>query len=46
MRSEMEKFQQDLLESVQQMRRGEAARVTEVKSDWEGKVAWPQDATK
>lgn len=31
MPSEMKKFQQDLLESVQQMRRGEAARVTKVK---------------
>jgi putative transcriptional regulator len=31
MRSEMEKFQQDLLESVRQMRRGQAARITQVK---------------
>ena len=31
MPSEMKKFQQDLLESVRQMRRGEAARVTKVK---------------
>ena len=31
MPSEMEKFQRDLLESVQQMRRGQAARVTKVK---------------
>lgn len=30
MPSEMQKFQQDLLESVRQMRRGEAARVTKV----------------
>lgn len=30
MPSDMERFQNDLLESVQQMRRGEAARVTEV----------------
>lgn len=30
MPSDMKKFQQDLLESVQQMRRGEAARVTKV----------------
>ena len=30
MPSEMKKFQQDLLASVQQMRRGEAARVTKV----------------
>ncbi len=28
---EMEKFQQDLLESVRQMRRGQAARTTKVK---------------
>ena len=31
MPSEIEKFQRDLLESVQQMRRGQAARVTKVK---------------
>ena len=31
MPSEMKKFQSDLLESVKQMRRGEAARVTKVK---------------
>ncbi len=31
MPSEMEKFQSDLLESVKQMRRGKAARVTKVK---------------
>ncbi|MES2944319.1 MAG: helix-turn-helix domain-containing protein [Pseudomonadota bacterium] len=31
MPSEMEKFQQDLLESVRQMKRGEAARSTQVK---------------
>ena len=31
MASEMRKFQNDLLESVKQMRRGEAARVTKVK---------------
>lgn len=31
MPSEMKKFQQDLLESVRQMRRGQAARVTRVK---------------
>jgi putative transcriptional regulator len=31
MPSEMKKFQQDLLESVRQMRRGQAARVTKVK---------------
>ena len=31
MPSEMKKFQQDLLESVRQMRRGEAARVTKIK---------------
>jgi putative transcriptional regulator len=31
MPSEMEKFQSDLLESVKQMRRGQAARVTKVK---------------
>lgn len=31
MPSEMEKFQLDLLESVKQMRRGQAARVTKVK---------------
>ena len=31
MASEMRKFQNDLLESVRQMRRGEAARVTKVK---------------
>lgn len=31
MPSEMKKFQQDLLESVHQMRRGQAARVTRVK---------------
>ena len=31
MPSEVEKFQEDLLESVKQMRRGQAARVTEVK---------------
>lgn len=30
MPSEIEKFQQDLLESVKQMRRGEAARTTRV----------------
>lgn len=30
MSSEMEKFQKDLLESVQQMKRGKAARVMEV----------------
>lgn len=31
MPSELQKFQADLLESVKQMRRGEAARVTKVK---------------
>jgi putative transcriptional regulator len=31
MPSEMKKFQQDLLESVQQMKRGQAARITKVK---------------
>ena len=31
MPSELKKFQQDLLESVRQMRRGQAARVTKVK---------------
>jgi putative transcriptional regulator len=31
MPSELEKFQADLLQSVKQMRRGEAARVTKVK---------------
>ena len=31
MPSEVEKFQQDLLESVRQMRKGQAARVTKVK---------------
>jgi putative transcriptional regulator len=31
MPSEMKKFQTDLLESVRQMRRGQAARVTKVK---------------
>lgn len=31
MPTEIEKFQADLLESVRQMRRGEAARVTKVK---------------
>jgi len=31
MPSEVKKFQQDLLESVRQMRRGQAARVTRVK---------------
>jgi putative transcriptional regulator len=31
MHSELEKFQADLLESVKQMRRGQAARVTKVK---------------
>ena len=31
MPSDMKKFQQDLLESVRQMRRGEVARVTKVK---------------
>jgi len=31
MPSEMKKFQSDLLESVKQMRRGKAARVTKVK---------------
>ena len=31
MPSEMKKFQQDLLESVRQMRRGEAAQVTKIK---------------
>lgn len=31
MRSEVQKFQADLLASVKQMRRGEAARVTKVK---------------
>jgi putative transcriptional regulator len=31
MPSEIEKFQKDLLESVKQMRRGQAARVTKVK---------------
>jgi len=31
MPSEMEKFQRDLLASVKQMRRGQAARVTKVK---------------
>lgn len=31
MPSEMEKFQRDLLESVKQMKRGEAARTTQVK---------------
>lgn len=30
MPSDMKKFQQDLLESVRQMKRGEAARVTQV----------------
>ena len=30
MPSEMQKFQQDLLESVRQMKRGEAARVTKI----------------
>jgi putative transcriptional regulator len=30
MPSEIEKFRQDLLESIKQMRRGEAARVTKV----------------
>jgi len=30
MPSEMKKFQQDLLESVRQMKRGDAARVTQV----------------
>lgn len=30
MPSEMKKFQQDLLESVRQMKRGEAARITQV----------------
>lgn len=31
MPSEMEKFQRDLLESVRQMKRGEAARITKAK---------------
>ena len=31
MPSEMKKFQQDLLESVRQMKRGEAARVTKIR---------------
>ncbi|AQR64728.1 transcriptional regulator [Aquaspirillum sp. LM1] len=31
MSSEMQKFQSDLLESVKQMKRGEAARTTQVK---------------
>jgi putative transcriptional regulator len=31
MPSELQKFQQDLLESVKQMKRGQAARVTQVK---------------
>ena len=31
MPSELQKFQQDLLKSVKQMRRGQAARVTKVK---------------
>ncbi len=31
MPSELKKFQQDLLESVRQMRRGQSARVTKVK---------------
>ncbi|MEX8517681.1 MAG: helix-turn-helix domain-containing protein [Leptothrix sp. (in: b-proteobacteria)] len=31
MPSEMEQFQRDLLESVQQMKRGEAARTTQIK---------------
>jgi len=31
MPSDIDQFQRDLLESVEQMRRGEAARVTEVK---------------
>ena len=31
MPSEIEKFQRDLLDSVQQMKRGEAARTTQVK---------------
>ncbi len=31
MPSELEKFQKDLLESVKQMKRGQAARVTKVK---------------
>ena len=31
MPSEMKKFQSDLLESVKQMRRGQAARITKVK---------------
>ena len=31
MPSEMKKFQDDLLESVKQMKRGEAARITKVK---------------
>jgi putative transcriptional regulator len=31
MQSEVKKFQQDLLESVRQMRKGQAARVTAVK---------------
>ena len=31
MPSEMKKFREDLLESVRQMKRGEAARITKVK---------------
>ena len=31
MLSEMKKFQEDLLESVRQMKRGEAARITKIK---------------
>ena len=31
MPSEMKKFQEDLLESVRQMKRGEAARITKIK---------------
>ncbi len=48
MPSEIEKFQQDLLESVKQMRRGEAARTTRVElseaSEARAKVGLSQKA--
>ena len=48
MPSEIEKFQRDLLESVQQMKRGEAARTTQVKlpeaADARAKIGLSQQA--
>ena len=48
MSSEVKKFQQDLLESVRQMRRGQASRVTKVKlppaAEARAKVGLSQEA--